>query len=156
MATTSSGLRYPASSAAPNVSQDIQNLASDADAKVLPAYANITARNTAIPSPTQGRACTVAGVIHTYDGSGWRWAKRGYGIVTTDAGGNIVVTHGLGATPTGVLLTSGPQASDLLNRIVTMNYTGSDGTNFVIYVKRDDTNALLASNTVAFAWEAFV
>lgn len=34
MPTTSNGLRYPASSAAPNVPQDIQNLAADVDAKI--------------------------------------------------------------------------------------------------------------------------
>lgn len=35
MPTTSRGLRYPASSSAPNVPQDIQNLASDVNTKLL-------------------------------------------------------------------------------------------------------------------------
>lgn len=46
MPTTSSGaLRYPASTAAPNVSQDIQNLATDLDQKVIVPVATPTARN---------------------------------------------------------------------------------------------------------------
>jgi hypothetical protein len=43
--TSSSGLRYPASSAAPNVPADIQNLATDLDTKVIVQVANTTARN---------------------------------------------------------------------------------------------------------------
>ena len=35
--TTNTGLRYPASSVAPNVPQDIQNLATDLDVRVFPA-----------------------------------------------------------------------------------------------------------------------
>lgn len=43
--TSSSGLRYPASSAAPNVPVDIQNLATDLDTKVIVQVASTTARN---------------------------------------------------------------------------------------------------------------
>jgi hypothetical protein len=43
--TSSSGLRYPASSAAPNVPADLQNLATDLDTKVVVPVANTTARN---------------------------------------------------------------------------------------------------------------
>lgn len=46
MATTTYGsLRYPLSTASPNVNQDIQNLASDIDQKVRVLVANPTARN---------------------------------------------------------------------------------------------------------------
>lgn len=43
--TTYSALRYPLSTAAPNVNQDIQNLASDLDQTVRRLVANPTARN---------------------------------------------------------------------------------------------------------------
>jgi hypothetical protein len=43
--TSSSGLRFPASSAAPNVPVDIQNLATDLDTRVFVPVANTTARN---------------------------------------------------------------------------------------------------------------
>jgi hypothetical protein len=43
--TSSSGLRFPAPSAAPNVPADIQNLATDLDTKVVVSVANTTARN---------------------------------------------------------------------------------------------------------------
>jgi len=43
--TSSSGLRYPASSAAPNVPADLQNLATDLDHAVVIQVANTTARN---------------------------------------------------------------------------------------------------------------
>lgn len=156
MATTSSSsLRYPVASAVPNVPQDIQNLASDLDRKVIPPFSTVSARDAAIPSPTQGQCCTVAGNFHTYDGSSWRWQRRGYTSGVTDSGGNLVIPHSLGTTPTGVLLASGPQGSDLLNRVLTLNYTGSDGSNFVVYAHRDDTNAALPGNQIQVAWLAF-
>jgi len=157
--TSSSGLRYPASSDTPNIPQDMQNLASDLDKKVLPSFASITARNTGIPSPTQGQCCTVNGMLHRYDGTAWRWHKTGYSSgagSVTDSGGNLVLAHGLGTTPTGVILTSGPQGSDLLNRVLTLNYTGADVTNFVVYAHRSDTSANLPSNQIQVAWLAFV
>ena len=159
MPSTSSGLRYPASTDSPFGSQQIQNLATDADAKVVPAYASTSARNTAIPSPAQGRMATVAGLLHRYDGTAWRYYKTGYSSgagSVTDSGGNLVIPHGLGVTPTGVILTSGPQGTDLLNRVLTLNYSGSDATNFVVYAHRSDTSANLPSNQIQVAWIAFV
>lgn len=154
--TTHSALRYPASTAAPNVHQDIQNLATDLDDKVLPKFANITARNAAFTAPAQGDNCIVAGLLHVYDGAAWRWEKRGFTNATTDTAGVIVVPHGLGAQPTGVLITPGAQATALLDNIVNIHYTTTDSANFVAYVRRDDTNVLIASTQVQFAWQAFV
>lgn len=153
--TSSSALRYPDPSAAPNVAQDLQNLATDLDRKVIPAFANITARNTAIPSPVQGQTCSVGGVLHIHDGAGWRWERRGTVTGTTDASGFLVVPHGLGAAPTGVLMTPGNQATDLLNRILTVNCTGTDSANFVIYAKRTDTSAAIAPSLIVVSWLAF-
>jgi hypothetical protein len=154
--TTSSGLRYPALTDSPNGPLQIGNLAADLDGKVLPPYTTIALRNSAIPSPLQGRSATVAGTIHSYDGVAWRWARRALTNGTTDSSGFLVIPHGLGATPSGVITGSGPQASDLLNRIVSVNAVSWDSSNFTAYVKRTDTSAALISNQVQICWEAFV
>ena len=155
--TSSSSLRYPSSSAAPNVPQDMQNLATDLDRKVIPSFANIAARTAAIPSPTLGQTCSVAGVLHTYDGTAWRWQRTGIiGSQSTNTSGFLSVSHGLGATPTGVIITSGDQATDLLSRVLTFNVSSRDSTAFHVYVHRSDTGAPQASTTVQFYWIAFV
>lgn len=154
--TSSSALRYPSPTAAPNVPQDVQNLASDLDRKVIPSFANITARNTGIPSPVQGQTCSVGGVLHVYDGAAWRWERRGFQNSTTDANGLIVVGHNLGTTPTGVIVTPGNQSTTLLNNIIDMHVSTTDSSGFVVWVRREDTNAILPSNQVQFSWIAFV
>lgn len=156
MPTTSSGLRYPALTDSPNGPLQIGNLAADLDGKVLPPFTTIAQRNTAIPSPGQGRSAVIAGAIHTYDGVAWRWARRALTNGTTDASGFLVIPHGLGVTPSGVIASSGPQASDLLNRIVAVNVVSWDSSNFTAYVKRTDTSSALPSNQVQLCWEAFV
>lgn len=156
--TSSSALRYPSSSASPNVPQDIQNLATDLDRKVLPQFATIAARNTAIPSPVQGQTCTVNGLVHTYTGAlGWQWENRGLiGTRDTNTGGFLSFDHGLGATPTGVIITPGKQATDLLDRVITISVYARNLTTVDLYVKRTDTSAALPSTAIQFAWIAFV
>lgn len=156
MPTTSSGLRYPALTDSPNGPLQIGNLASDLDGKVLPGYTTIAQRNAAIPAPAQNRPCIVAGALHIYDGVAWRWERRGLTNGTTDASGFLVIPHGLGATPTGVVVSSGPQANDTLNRTISVNWVSSDSSNFTAYVKGNPVGAVLASTQVQIAWQAFV
>lgn len=68
--TPNSGLRFPVSGDAPNVPQDVQNLATDLDLKVAPAFASTGLRDSTITSPQTGQWCTVAGVAYVYR-SGW-------------------------------------------------------------------------------------
>jgi hypothetical protein len=157
MPTTSSGLRYPALTDSPNGPLQIGNLAADLDAKVLPAYATIAARNTAIPSPAQGRPATVAGVLHTYDGGAWRWRRTGFaGSVTTDASGLVSVNHNLGAAPTGVNLTLGPLATNALMNVADIKLSFTDTNLFTAFISRTDTNVALTGQLISFSWTAFV
>lgn len=156
MPTTSSGLRYPALTDSPNGPLQVGNLAADLDPKVLPSFGTIAARDAAIPNPGGARAALVAGRLHVHDGTAWRFSQRKYVTGTTDAAGLLTVNHGLGVQPTGFLLTVGPQATDLLNRVLALNYTNSDTANVVIYAHRTDTSALLPGQLIAFSMEAFV
>lgn len=90
-----------------------------------------------------------------WDGTKWRASTQGHESLTSDAGGNIVVPHGLGAVPTKVLVTPGAQLSDLLQRIVDFTWTNADAFSFVVVLRREDTNAVLGPQTVRFSWQAF-
>jgi hypothetical protein len=154
-ATSSSSLRYPSSSDAPNVPSKIQDLALDLDRKVCPAFSTIAARDTQIPSPTQGQTCTVGGTLHVYEGTLWRWNK--YSFVSggvTDVSGHMVVPHGLGIAPIAVLCTPGNQATDLLERVLSMNVGSWDSANMTFYAHRTDTSAVLPTQVLNFSWMA--
>lgn len=152
--TSSSSLRYPASSDTPNIPQDLNNLATDLDKKVAPAFSTTSARNTAIPSPVTGQMCTVAGVLNVYDGSGWRFTKYGQGNTVSDASGLIVVTHGGGVTPLAWGVSPMNQSSDVLNTIVQVLAFSESSTTLTIRCVRTDTNAYLVSNPVKYSWWA--
>lgn len=104
MPTTPGGLRYPASSASPNVPADIQNLATDTDSRIIPRYATTTARDTGIPSPVDGQVVSIAGKLQLRTGGAWMGLTKGVvgGIASVglSSGGDVNITHGLGATPT--------------------------------------------------------
>ena len=155
--TTSSALPYPSSTDSPNGPLQLQNLALALDKLVSPMFATFAARNTAIPSPTPGQSCSVAGVRMTADAGGqWRWGLSKHVSGTTDASGYLVVNHGLGTTPSGCLLTPGPQATDLLNRVLSLNWASVDANNVTVYAHRTDTSAALPSNLIQFSMMAFV
>lgn len=86
MPSTSKGLRYPASTAAPNVPQDIQNLASDVDAEL---FVNGGASGAmAGTAPTAGQPL----IVKVFAGS-----------LTFNASGDQTVTFPGGAFPNGVV-----------------------------------------------------
>jgi hypothetical protein len=152
--TSSSGLRFPASSDTPNVPQDIQNLAVDADRKVVPAFSTAAARNSVIPSPTQGQCCTVGGVLNVHDGSGWRSTRYGQGNTVTDGSGLITVAHNGGSTPLAWGVSPMNQSSDVLNTIVQTLAFAENATSLIIRAIRTDTNQYLISNPVKYSWWA--
>lgn len=120
------------------------------------AFQSIAARDANFPSPVKGDTCTVNGLTHTHDGTAWRWSRRFDVNGTTDASGFLVIPHLLGATPTGILITPGPQGSDLLNRVLSVNWVSKDASNFTAYAHRDDTNTALGVNQIDISVEAFV
>lgn len=104
------GARYPASSAAPNVNQDIQNAVADLADNTIPNFTTTTTRNTAYTSwvsagntMRNGLICTVADKPYLYSGGAWRPLSKGVdgGIiaVTTSAGGDVNLSHTLGVVP---------------------------------------------------------
>ena len=66
-----SAARYPASSAAPNVPQDIQNAVFDLSSQGIPRFATTAARDTAYPSPVAGQHAWVVDRLYVYTGSAW-------------------------------------------------------------------------------------
>lgn len=155
--TQINNLRYPLDSDPPNGPLQIGNLAADVDPLLIPRVASIAARTAKFPSPQQNNMCMVAGRLHTYDGSSWRFANEGFKSATSDASGYVTVAHGLGQAPTGVIITPGDHVSDLLDRVASLVWTGSaDAVNFVARLRRNDTNAWLGSNPTTFSWRAFV
>lgn len=153
MPTTSWGLRYPASSAAPNVNQDIQNLASDVETTVIPRFTTVAARNAAITSPVANRAAIVAGRLHIYDGSAWRFSLDGVVAGTTDANGIITFAHGGGQTPTAVVITP-KDAGDTANQLVKWVWQSADATIIQARAVRTDTSVYWVGVALSFAWMA--
>lgn len=71
--TPVSGIPYPAATDAPNVPLHMQNAVIALDRKIIPAFATTTARDAAIPSPTEGMVCYVTdlGYHVMYAGAAW-------------------------------------------------------------------------------------
>lgn len=103
--TPINGARYPAASDSPNGPLQIQNLALDYDTRVLPRFANETARNNAITSPQEGMHCILQAVSgspsmpqreQTYRGGQWRDVSFSPAIVANllNTGGSTI-TNGV-------------------------------------------------------------
>lgn len=108
------GSRYPASTASPNVPQDIQNAVLDLANDTVPTYSTTTARDTAFSNwvalgntMTDGLMCTVNDKPYIYSTTvpaGWRPLPRAVTGGTfsgqTSAGGDVLIAHGLPTAPT--------------------------------------------------------
>jgi hypothetical protein len=156
MPTTSRGLRYPAGGSSPAVYIDIQNLAADVDPNIVRHYASTAARNTAIPSPTVNEAVVTAGRLQVHNGTLWLQAITGvFGNAgsATDGSGNVIISHGLGTTPTLVLTqaTGGPIQSSAQYVV-----TASSSTTFTVTVYNSTTGAAIPGNPTSFTWLAIV
>lgn len=155
--TQNSSLPYSTLDDSPNGPAQFASLALKLDKMVIPTFNTFAARNAAIPAPQGGQSAVVAGLLQTADAGGqWRWGIRKHVSGTTDASGYLVVNHGLGTTPTGCLVTKGPQATDLLNRVLNLGWVSADANNVTIYATRTDTSAALGSNLIQFSIEPFV
>lgn len=144
---------------------------------ITPVAPRVAARGGVIPVTTQAQldalnAVATAsipllvdhnGVIKRSTGSGWANLTQalsspftsGYANTSTDINGLVHVTHGLGVTPTSVLITisNGPVGIDIL--LSARSYQSWwNATTFDVQITRLDTNALLNSNPVSFSWMA--
>lgn len=146
MATTPQGsLRYPTSGNSTNVPQDIQNLATDLDSKILNRYTTTTARDAAITSPASGQMAIAAEKPYLRVSGAWRGlpkaAAGGIFSGTLNATGDVNITHGLGLTPTfaDFILIGTTGAAQYGNP---KHYQAADSTNLFLRVSdtRDGTN----------------
>lgn len=159
------GSRYPASSAAPNVAQDIQNAVLDLSDNTVPNYATTGARDSAYAawvalgnSMRNGLICTVADKPYIYSG-GWRGlAKReagGTSSVALNVNGDVVIAHGLGTTPTFETLTLvGTGGAAQYGKAY--QYQASDATSLYVRVADTRDGSAMASFSVTIRWSAVV
>jgi hypothetical protein len=126
-------------------------------------FANGTARDTAYAKASGQYLVRGADVLlsdtalnFSLVGSTWRpdlpGASRGEFSGGTSGNGESVVTHGLGATPSVVMITG--TANGVIPERRTYAITGLTPTTFTVRVYRQDTGSVLASNPVGFMWLA--
>lgn len=162
--TTLTGSRIPELNDPADLAAIIANLGFDLDHRAVPRFGTNSQRDSAYAAwvlaggtMQGGMTCTVAGLHHVYDVTGvWRYSLRKHVSGTTDGSGYLVVNHGLGVKPNGCHLTVGPQATPLLERVLTLNWSSADVNNITIYAHRSDQTIGLASNLIQFSMEAFV
>lgn len=106
MPKTAKGLTYPSLSDSPNVPRDMQLLAGDVDT-LLDGYPT-KAATTAEVAAAEGRATAVANTKaasdHTHASLPTTKMATGKAVLAINATGNVTITHGLGKTPTGCVL----------------------------------------------------
>lgn len=137
--TTVNGLRYPAAGAAPNVPQDIQNLATDLEGKLERIYAN------------QGVA---AGTSPTSDKT---MITKGFSaVVTANVNGATTISYPGGGFPTGVatvLCTSGDTAGGHGFTVITGTALGSiNCTHYQPNGSLVGSGATIRVNVIAIGW----
>lgn len=163
MATTPQGsLRYPTSGNSTNVPQDIQNLATDLDSRIVNRYATTTARGVAISSPINGQLAFTGGQLGLYSDSLWRLLPKavngGNLNVTTSVGGDVNITHGLGATPTYARVDAFDLATFGIYGKFTVHTLSSTVIGFRVYDNRTagTTNSVFASTSGQVLWSAYI
>jgi hypothetical protein len=73
-------------------------------------------------------------------------------LATTDANGQVTVTHGLGVNPASVLLT--PANSGAIPNLVDFVLVSTTTTTLTVRAMRRDNNTAFAGNPVGFQWLA--
>lgn len=76
--------------------------------------------------------------------------RRGHTSGTTDASGDLTITHGLGATPTAVVVSNGLNNA---NHALTAHTFTS--TTFKVRIRQANTAAALATVATTIDWVAF-
>lgn len=135
MPTTSKGLRYPSSSAAPNVPQDIQNLASDVDGKLF----------------TNGGTTGV--MVGTAPPAGTPLVTKVWlGTLTFNAAGDNTVNFPGGAFPNGLLYASADPNQGGVSPSATFTLATWGASLSTINVKafQQSNGAVAASTAIAF------
>jgi hypothetical protein len=117
------GSRYPASTAVPNVNQDIQNAVTDLADNTIPNFSTTTTRDNAYTawvalgnSMRDGLKCVVNGVPYRRINGTWRIDRtRGFSraatglgtgfLVTSGGSAETGITSGIGMTPSGTTFT---------------------------------------------------
>lgn len=154
MPTTPLGLRFPASSDAPDVPQYVQQLATDVDAKLrVPVVSSIAARNSH-GSPYAGKQMLVGGNLHVYDGGTWRFTLYGSGSGTTDTNGRYTFSHGGGQAPTTWGVTPGLQTTLAVTEVIHLLADSSTSSTLTVRAMRTDGTASLATSVITFNWWA--
>ena len=86
----------------------------------------------------------------------WSYRPQSGGVFAgpTSATGEVLIPHGLGATPAYVSLTPVHGGNDAIARIARPVLASKDATNIRVLVARTDTSNWLTSNPVAIEWTA--
>jgi hypothetical protein len=93
--------------------------------------------------------------MHVYDGSTWRFVLRASGRGTTDASGQIFISHGAGQTPVAWFPSIRSQDTDQLNIISKFLAAGESSTQLILRVTRSDTSTYLTGTAVNYFYEAW-
>lgn len=83
-------IRYPELTDAPNIPTHIQNMATDLDDLCIPKFANVSARDTAIPSPTDGQHCYITGEDKLYFYHATQWIPYYQDILYTKTANELL------------------------------------------------------------------
>lgn len=125
---------------------------------VIRQFASNGARDTAIPSPVAGQKVNVAGQIQTRVGSNWEidviQKVGGLRATSTDANGEIYISHGLGVTPRFVTVATATTGNATIDNLAVVKITGIDATFIGVRVYRMNAAGILASSPVQFYWTA--
>jgi hypothetical protein len=120
----------------------------------VPWFATAAARDAAWPSPANGAMCSTldTGLIWRRLAGVWRpWPDWGFVNATTNASGQLVVTHRIGAVPTAIICTL-MGAGGGAGRGVYLN--GFTSTNFTLTVT-NSAGAALVSTACSVGWTAW-
>lgn len=157
-----SGARYPDDNEPPSIAQFIQNAVNDLSGQVIPRFATTSARDTAYSNwvaaghtIVNGMTCWCDTPGRFFDRIGGAWVQRplrSWGLVgaSSDSGGAVNFNHGLGATPTAVLLTATSSAIQGQVKYVVTAVTSVA----IQVVGYDSSGSVYASNPFSFYWEA--
>ncbi len=101
--TPINGISLPALTDTPNISTAVSTGFSTVDSRLNPVFASTAARDSAIPSPTEGQECyvTATGEKYIYNGTTWVSSKPRY---TAAQGSDATTSSGTPANVTGMSL----------------------------------------------------
>jgi hypothetical protein len=126
-------------------------------------FATAAARTSAFPAPLQGAVTWLEDVkrLQVWNGTAWvgltggdSYVKSGKFAGNTNAGGLVLIPHGMPGTPPFAVVSMGQGNSGAVYQVAQPAVTNQDGTNIAVTVYRSDTGAGLASTAVIINWVA--